>query len=81
MVTTLVSINIEQAVPAQIEIVAIVAVPVPAVKVGVPTQPVRIMMSVANNMRPVVHNMNPVVTAVCQSLGYRRDEQGARDNQ
>lgn len=78
VISSLVTIDIVQIVPAQIEIIAKMAVPVPAVKPGVVPQPVRIMMTVPDVMVPLVCDVTAVMTSMCQSLRYYGDEHAAR---
>lgn len=62
VIPSLVSIDIEQAIPAQIEIMTVMTASVPAMKIAIAMQPVWIMMTVPDNVVPVVC---PVVTTVC----------------
>ena len=62
MILSFVTINIEQQVPTHIKVIAIMAVPVPTMKIIMSPQPVRITVTVPDNVVPIV---TPVLTSVC----------------
>ncbi len=62
MILSFVTINIEQPVPTHIKVIAIMAVPVPTMKIIMSPQPVRITVTVPDNVVPIV---TPVLTSVC----------------
>ena len=57
-----VSIDVEQAIPTQMEIITVTTATVPTVKIGIATQPVRIMMVVPDDGVPVVGS---AMTSMC----------------
>jgi len=65
MILSLVMINIEKAVPAQIRIVAVVAPPIPAMKIIMSAQPPGIMVAVPDSVVPVVTAINSVMASMC----------------
>ncbi len=57
-----VTIDIEQPIPTRMKVMAIMATPVPTMKIVISPQPVRITVTVPDDVVAVV---TPVVTSVC----------------
>ena len=65
MILSLVMINIEKPGPAQIRIVTVVALPIPAMKIIMSTQPPGIMVAMPDNVVPVVSAVGSIMISMC----------------
>ena len=64
MILSFIMINIEKPGPAQIRIVAVVAPPIPAMKIIMSTQPAGIMVAVPDNVVPIVTAISSIMTSM-----------------
>ncbi len=65
MILSLVMINIEKPGPAQIRIMAVVALPIPAMKIIMSTQPPGIMVAMPDNVVPVESAVGSIMISMC----------------
>jgi len=65
MILSFVMINIKKPEPAQIRVVAVVAAPIPAMKIIMSPQPPGIMMAVPDIVDPAVAAIDSSMTPVC----------------
>jgi len=65
MILSLVMINIEKPGPAQIRIMAVAALPIPAMKIIMSTQPPGIMAAMPDNVVPVVSAVGSIMISMC----------------
>jgi len=67
VIPSFVTIEIEQSLPAQMKVITVLAMPVPAMKIILTPQPIRITVTVPDDVVPFIGS---VLTTMCRSLGH-----------
>ena len=81
VIPAFITIDVEEPVPAQIEIVSIVTPPIPTMKVVFVAQPTGIAVTMPNDVIPGIAAVTAEVLSMCLSLGYGGYAQSTRDKQ